>query len=401
VTSAAPEPLKEVLGRFQQFVHEHVIPLESEFLSRPFSELKPTIEEKRSIARELGLWGPQIPQAYGGMGMHFRDFAHVSEKLGFSPLGHLICNCQAPDAGNMEVLHEFGTPAQKDRWLRPLAAGSVRSCFAMTEPEHPGSNPVWLGTRAVRDGDSFVLNGHKWFASSADGAAFALVMAVTDPEAPPHQRASILIVPTDTPGFQRVRNISVMGHEGEGWASHSEIRLEDCRVPADHLLGPLHGGFTLAQARLGPGRIHHCMRWVGVCERALDLMCRRAAQREIRPGVMLGSRQAIQHWIAESRVEIDASRLLVLDAAEKIDRLGAKGARDEISQIKFYVAGAMMRIIDHAIQAHGALGMSDDTLLAWFYRHERGSRIYDGADEVHKNVLARSILRRYGLETQG
>jgi alkylation response protein AidB-like acyl-CoA dehydrogenase len=320
----------------------------------------------------------------------------VSEELGRSPLGHLAFNCQAPDVGNMELLHAHGSAEQKRRWLDPLARGDVRSCFSMTEPEHAGSNPVWLSTTAVRDGDEYVIDGHKWFTSSADGAAFAIVMAVTNPDAGrAHARASMIVVPTDTPGFRLVRNIPLMGDVGEDYFSHAEIRYEGCRVPVENRIGPEGAGFPLAQERLGPGRIHHCMRWIGVCERAFELMCRRALGRELNPGDPLGERQAVQHWIAESRAEIDAARLLTLNAAARIDAVGARGARVEISTIKFYVAGVLQRVLDRAIQVHGALGMTDDLLLSFWYRHERGARIYDGPDEVHKSLVAREVLKGF------
>jgi alkylation response protein AidB-like acyl-CoA dehydrogenase len=257
-----------------------------------------------------------------------------------------------------------------------------------------------METRAERDGDEYVINGHKWFTSSADGASFAVVMVVTDPDAAPHARASQIIVPTDTPGFKIVRNISCMGHAGDDWASHSEITYQDCRVPVDNLLGEEGAGFSIAQSRLGPGRIHHCMRWIGISERCLDLMCRRAASRDITPGEKLASRQVIQHWIADSRTEIDASRLMVLHAGWKIDQQGAKEARTEVSSIKYYVADVMMKVIDRAIQVHGALGISDDTILSFFYRNERAARIYDGPDEVHRNVVARRVLQEYGYSTR-
>jgi alkylation response protein AidB-like acyl-CoA dehydrogenase len=261
----------------------------------------------------------------------------------------------------------------------------------MTEPEHAGSNPVMLSTIAVRDGDDFVITGHKWFTSSADGAAFAVVMAVTDPDATArHARASQIIVPIPAPGYQLVRNISVMGDVGGGWASHAEVQFDRVRVPASNLLGPQGAGFALAQERLGPGRIHHCMRWIGICERAFDLMCRRAVARELAPGDALANRQAVQFWIAESRLEIHASRLMVLDAAARIVREG-----QEAAYIKVFVANTLQRVLDRAIQAHGALGMTDDTPLAWWYRHERAARIYDGADEVHKTVIARRALKPY------
>ena len=269
----------------------------------------------------------------------------------------------------------------------------------MTEPEFAGSNPVWMATAAVRDGDQYVIDGHKWFTSSAEGSAFAIVMAVTDPAAPAHRRASQVVVPMDTPGVVLVRNISTMGDAGSDWMSHAELRFEQVRVPASNLIGEEGAGFALAQERLGPGRIHHCMRWIGICERSFRLMCERAVSRELSPGQPLGNQQAIQHWIAESRAEIDASRLLVLDTAEQIERNGAYAARDRISIIKFHVAGVLQRVLDRAIQVHGALGMTDDTPLAGWYRHERGARIYDGPDEVHKSSVARRILKSYGLKS--
>jgi alkylation response protein AidB-like acyl-CoA dehydrogenase len=395
-----PPETRDLVARIRDFVETEVYPLEELWQKVAFRELIPQLEQKRQRVREQGLWTPQIPKSHGGLGLGFLEHALVSEQLARSPLGHYIFNAQAPDAGNMEILLEFGTPAQQEKWLTPLLAGDVRSCFSMTEPERPGSNPVWMETRAERDGDEYVINGHKWFTSSADGASFAVVMVVTDPDAAPHARASQIIVPTDTPGFKIVRNIPCMGHAGDDWASHSEITYQDCRVPVDNLLGEEGAGFSIAQSRLGPGRIHHCMRWIGISERCLDLMCQRAASRDIAPGEKLASRQVIQHWIADSRTEIDASRLMVLHAGWKIDQQGAKEARTEVSSIKYYVADVMMKVIDRAIQVHGALGISDDTILSFFYRNERAARIYDGPDEVHRNVVARRVLREYGYSTR-
>ncbi len=276
-------------------------------------------------------------------------------------------------------------------------AGEIRSCFSMTEVELPGSNPVMMDTTAVKDGDDYVINGQKWYTTAADGAAFAVVMAITDPEAPPHRRASMIIVPTDTPGFDLVRNISVMGHTGEDWASHAEILYHSCRVPQSNLLGPEGQGFAIAQERLGPGRIHHCMRWIGICNRAFDLMCARANSRIIAPGEVLGERDIVRSWIADSAAEIQAARLMTLHTAWKIEQRGWREARQDISMIKFTVANTMQRVIDRALQVHGGLGMTDDTLLAFFFRHERAARIYDGADEVHKISLAKRILREKQL----
>ena len=396
-----PPALAPILATLRRFVDEEVVPLEAQARAEGFLAVEPRLRALRERARTAGWWLPQIAREHGGMGLSVLEHGLVSEVLGRSPLGHYALNCQAPDAGNMELLLEFGTEAQRERWLRPLLAGEIRSCFAMTEPEHAGSNPVWLGTRARRDGGDWVIDGHKWFTSSADGSAFAIVMAVTEAEAAPHERASMILVPTDAPGLTLVRNIPVMGEAGEGWMSHAELRLDGVRVPADHLLGSPGQGFALAQARLGPGRIHHCMRWMGLCERAFDQMARRAVSRQLSPEQRLADTQTVQHWIAECRAEIDAARLLVLRAAWRIDHVGVKAAREDISLIKFHAADVLMRVVDRAIQCHGALGITDDTVLSWIYRHERGARIYDGPDEVHKTVVARRILRRYGSPSQG
>ncbi|GIV75657.1 acyl-CoA dehydrogenase family protein [Litorilinea aerophila] len=391
-----PPRVEPIVRRVRAFVDEALIPLEPRFLNGSFRSLLPVLAELRAQVKAAGLWAPHLPQAYGGLGLSLTEFAHVSEELGRSPLGHYVFNCQAPDVGNMELLMHYGTEAQKRTYLEPLARGEIRSCFAMTEPEYPGSNPVLMGTTAVKDGDDYVLNGHKWFATGADGAHFAIVMAVTNPEAEDrHRRASQIIVPCDTPGFTLVRNISIMGEPGSDHASHGEIRLENCRVPQENRLGAEGEGFRLAQIRLGPGRIHHCMRWIGICERAFDLMCTRAASRKMSSSAWLADQQAVQHWIAESRAAIDGARLLVLHAAWKMEQEGAYAARVEISTIKFVVANVLQQVLDRAIQVHGALGMTDDTPLAYWYRHERAGRIYDGPDEVHKWVVARHVLGKY------
>jgi alkylation response protein AidB-like acyl-CoA dehydrogenase len=391
---------REAVLRVREFVRGEVIPLESKLAGGArFRDLLPTLEGVRQRARDAGIWAPFLPRDLGGMGLSLYEYAFVGEELGRTPLGHYALNCQAPDVGNMELLMLHGTEAHKKRFLEPLAAGRIRSAFSMTEPDHAGSNPVWMSTRADKDGDDYVITGRKWFTSGADGAAFVIVMAVTNPDADkPHARASQILVPADTPGFRVVRNVSVMGDEGSDWASHGEVEYRGVRVPQSHRLGPEGAGFLLAQERLGPGRIHHAMRWIGVCERAMDLMCQRAASRVISPGKPLGTRQIVQGWIAESRAEIHAARLMVLDAARAIDRDGVHVARDEISMIKFYVAGVLQRVLDRAIQTHGALGLTDETPLAFWWRHERAARIYDGPDEVHKVTLARRILRGYGLD---
>jgi alkylation response protein AidB-like acyl-CoA dehydrogenase len=390
-----PESVRPLLEKIEKFVEGVVMPAEHDVLERGFHAAAPVLAELRASCKAQGLWAPQLPKELGGLGLNLVEHGLVSERLGRSPLGHYVFGAQAPDAGNMEILHKYGSSAQKARWLEPLARGEIRSCFSMTEPENPGSNPTMLSTTARRDGDHYVIDGHKWFTSSADGAAFAIVMAVTNPEASQHARASMIIVPTDTPGFDRVRNIKIMGDAGEAWASHSEIWYRGVRVPVENRLGGEGAGFLIAQERLGPGRIHHCMRWIGICERVFDTMCRRVATRKIDDEKTLATRQIAQAWIAEARAEIDASRLMVLSAAWTIENKGFHAAREQVSLIKFYVADVMLRLVDKAIQLHGALGITSDTVLAHYYVHERGARIYDGPDEVHKMVVAKRILARY------
>ncbi len=391
---STPSHLQPLLNAAAELV-ARLEPLERTAIGKGFFAALPELDAIRQEVKTSALWLPQIPTSAGGQGLSVLEHGLLTEVLGASPLGHYATNCQAPDAGNMEVLLEYGTDAQKETFLAPLLAGDTRSCFGMTEPGRAGSNPVWLETTARLDAqeDQWVLDGRKWFTTAADGAAFCIVMAVTDPDAPPHQRASMILVPTDAPGFELVRNIPIMGEAGEGWMSHAEIALQGVRVPKDNLLGQRGAGFSIAQARLGPGRIHHCMRWMGICRRALNMMASRAASRMLTPHESLGEKQAVAHWLAECQAEIEATRLLVLDAAWSIDAVGAKAARQKISMIKFFASDVLMRVIDRAIQVHGALGITDDTVLSWFYRHERGARIYDGPDEVHKSVVARRILK--------
>ncbi|MCZ8133995.1 MAG: acyl-CoA dehydrogenase family protein [Algoriphagus sp.] len=390
------EALPALLEEYRQFVKEELFPIDLNVVQGPFKSFLPQLQKLRSKAKSTGLFAPHLAKEEGGLGLNLIQFAQVSEILGQSPIGHYVLNCAAPDIGNMELLHLFGSEDQKSTWLKPLQKGEIRSCFAMTEPKMPGSNPVHLSTTAVREGDFYIINGHKWFTTAADGAKFTIVMAVTNPESEsPYQRASMLLVPLDNPGYQLIRNIPIMGEAGEDYLSHGEVKFENCRVPVSNLIGKEGQGFALAQERLGPGRIHHCMRWIGICERVFDLMCKRAVSRQLDPGKPLAEKQTIQHWIAESRAEIKASRLMVLDTAQKMQELGAKAVKEDISTIKFFVADVLMKVIDRAIQVHGALGITDDTLLSFWYRHERGARIYDGPDEVHKSALARSILKNY------
>ena len=390
------DKIQTIVDMINEFVEKELIPLEPEFLAKDFKDLLPILREKQAMVKKMELWAPNFPVECGGMGLSLLEHGLVSEALGRTPLGHYVFWCQAPDAGNVEILHLHGTHEQKQRFLNPLVKGDIRSCFAMTEVDMPGSNPVMLETTAEKDGDDYVINGHKWYTTAADGADFAIVMAVTNPEASTYLQASMILVPTATKGFNRVRNIPVMGHEGSDYSSHAEILFESCRVPQKNLLGPEGQGFVIAQDRLGPGRIHHCMRWLGICQRAFDLLCKRAGERVISPsGKTLGSTQTVQNWIAESASELQAARLLTLNSAWQIDNIGAARARDSISMIKFVVANTMNKIVDRALQAHGGLGMTDDTILAYFYRHERAARIYDGADEVHKTSLAKRILKTY------
>ncbi len=390
------ERMQAILEMIREFMEKEVYPLEPYFMTQSFREMKTKTEEARQKVKQMELWAPQLPKDHGGSGIGFMEYALACEEIGRSPIGPYIFGSQAPDAGNSEILVKYATDEQKEKYLEPLVSGKIRSCFSMTEPEFAGSNPTRMGTTAVKDGDDYVINGHKWWTSSADGAEFAIVMAVTNPEeASPYMKASMIIVPTDTPGFNLVRNIPVMGHAGDDYSSHGEILYQDCRVPQKNLLGPEGQGFVIAQERLGPGRIHHCMRYIGIAQRCFEIMCKRVVEREISEGKTLATKQIIQSWIAECRAEINAARLMVLHAAWKIDKYGASEAREEISLIKFYVANVMMRVIDYAIQAHGGLGVSDDTILSYFYRHERAARIYDGADEVHKVVVARRILKKF------
>ncbi|MDX1760410.1 MAG: acyl-CoA dehydrogenase family protein [Arenibacter algicola] len=388
----------DIKNRIKAFVKEELFPLEPWILNCSWDEKLPKLNELRKKVKDGGLWAPQVPKEYGGLGLSNTQHGEISEILGTSPYGHYCFNCQAPDAGNMEILIEFGTKEQKEAYLYPLLAGDIRSCFAMTEPDYAGSNPVNMGTMAFKKDGHYIINGHKWFTTGFDGASFAIVMLITNPEASEaHKKASQVIVPINTPGLEFIRNIPIMGHAGNGWESHSEIKFHNVKVPLTNVLGGDGEGFTIAQKRLGPGRIHHCMRWMGICERSFDLMCQRAVSRELAHGKALADKQTIQNWIAESRAEINAARLLIQDAAHKIDTQGAYKTIKEISIIKFFCANVLQKVVDRAIQVHGALGLTDDTILAFYYRHERAARIYDGADEVHKSSLARQILKEYRI----
>src|ERR687891_1508530 len=385
---AAPPDVAALKQRYAAFMDEHVYPNEATL----GADDEGLIASLRARAKSEGLWAPHLPPEAGGTGLGFLAYAHLNEVIGRSVHAQLVFNCQAPDAGNGEILHLFGTPEQKERWLRPLVEGGIRSFFSMTEPDVSGSDPTGLQTRAVRDGDEWVIDGHKWFSSGAEGAAFGIVMAVTDPDAEPHRRASQIIVPATTQGVEIVRAIPVMGHRGRGWSTHCEVRYRGVRVPVANTIGEPGDGFRIAQKRLGPGRIHHVMRWLGQMQRAFELMCAYALRRQAFGGP-LAAKQTVQNWVADSAAEIQACRLLTLDAAARIDR--GDEARVEISAIKFYAARVLNEVIDRAVQVHGALGLTDQSPLARMYADARAARLYDGPDEVHRMVVSRRLLRAF------
>ena len=388
----------ELRERIKSFIDEHVLPVEHEAIVQLDDQVRAgvaypeLIVELRERARSEGLWNLFLTDDDRGAGLKHWEYGLLCEEMGRSPVAPMAFNCSAPDTGNMEILAEYGTPEQQERWLEPLMSDHMRSCFAMTEPETAGSDPTGLAARAELDGGEWVINGHKWFTSGYNGAGVAIAMVVTDPQAAPHKRASMLLVPLDTPGFIGVRPVPVMGHSGG--PGHWEVRFEDARVPESALLGPRGAGFSIAQARLGPGRIHHCMRAIGSAERAFELMCRRAHSRQAFGGP-LAEKQFVQDFIAKSRMEIDAARLMVLHAAWKMDTEGKRAARQEISMIKVVAAQMHQDVCDRAMQVHGALGMSDDVPLALMWREGRWLRIADGPDEVHKMVIALRELNRF------
>jgi acyl-CoA dehydrogenase len=394
---AVPEEITTLCENVHGFMREHVYAIERRqerwILEEGGPAYPPAIRTVQAKAKELSYWAFHLPKEAGGAGLSFMHYVFVNEVLGRSPVAPVCVGSQAPDSGNAEILWKHGTEEQKKRWLEPLVRGEIRSCFSMTEPEVAGSDPRLLRTTARRDGDHYVINGHKWFSSGAHGASFAIVMAMTNAEQDnPYLRFSQIIVPTDTPGFKIARGIPVMGEHDN---HHAEIWYEDCRVPVTNRLGGEGMGFVIAQERLGPGRIHHCMRWLGMAQRAFELMCGYATQREMF-GSTLARKANIQDWIADARADIQAARLMTLHAAWKIDTAGASGAREEISLIKFFGARVLHSVVDKAIQVFGAAGVTEDHPLSMFYRQARLARIYDGPDEVHKMVVARRILAGYG-----
>ena len=377
-----------------EFVREEIWPLET--LDLDAAGLDRAIAPLKERVKAEGLWATHLPPELGGQGFGQVKLGLMHEVEGTSPYAPLAFGNQAPDSGNSEILALAGTPEQKERWLHPLLAGDLRSAFSMTEPG-AGADPTLLATRAVRDGDEWVIDGHKWFSSNASIADFLIVVAVTDPDARPHQRASMIIVPTDTPGVNILRDVPTMEHPHGGYGrygGHAEILYEGVRVPHENLLGGEGEGFLIAQHRLGPGRIHHCMRWLGVSKRAFDMLCERSLSR-FTHGSLLSEKQTVQNWIADSAAQMQAARLMTLHAAWVMDTQGAGAARQEISLIKFYGAEVLHDVIDRALQAHGSLGYSTDLPLEAMYRYARGARFYDGPDEVHRASVARQILRGY------
>ena len=394
------EPEFEVqLDWMRAFVREEVLPLETLELSH--EQLLDLARPLQDEVKRRGLWAAHLPPELGGTGFGQLRLGLMHEILGQSPYGPLVFGNNAPDSGNAELLAigiaESGREEQRAQWLDPLLDGTIRSGFSMTEPGTAGSDPTLLETRAVRDGDEYVINGHKWFTTNGSVADILVVMAVTDPDAGPYRGSSMIIVPAKTAGVTIVRDVPVMEHPAAPFGSfgnHAEIRYEDVRVPAANLVGPEGEGFRLAQARLGPGRIHHCMRWLGQCRRAFDMLCERAVSRYAH-GSLLSEKGTVQNWVADSVAEMTAARLMTLHAAWKIDEQGAAAARDEIAVVKFFGAAVLHNVIDRAIQVHGALGISGDLPLELMYRAARAARIYDGPDEVHRQSIARRTLRAY------
>ncbi|HEY8081806.1 MAG TPA: acyl-CoA dehydrogenase family protein [Acidimicrobiales bacterium] len=390
---------EEKLVWMREFTREEIFPIETLELS--YDDVLSVIAPLQAEVRSRGLWAAHLPSELGGMGFGQVRLGLMHEILGQSPYGPLVFGNNAPDSGNAELLavgmemtdrHDI-----RERWLDPLLAGTMRSGFSMTEPHTAGSDPKLLETKAVRDGDEWVINGRKWYTSNGSVADILIVMAVTNPDVHPYQGSSMFVVPVGTAGVTIVRDVGSMDDPrvvyGQ-FGNHAEIAYEDVRIPADHLIGPEGSGFMLAQARLGPGRIHHCMRWLGQSKRAFDMMCERSLSR-FTHGSLLAEKQTVQNWIADSMAEMHAARLMTLQAAWKMDRDGAAASRVEIAMIKYYGAQVLYNVIDRSLQVHGSLGYSTDLPLEAMYRWARAARIYDGPDEVHRQTVARQTLKGY------
>lgn len=399
-----PDPRVEQLEeQLWQFLRDEVLPVEHVMeeqlrtASNPLAYEPPILDELKKLARARGLWNLFLPDEKWGAGLTNLQYAPLAEISGWSPeLAPEALNCSAPDTGNMELLALFGTPDQQDHWLVPLLEGEIRSCFSMTEPEVASSDATNISTAIERDGDEYVIRGRKWWGSGAlrDRCKLLVVLGKTNPAGERHEQHSMLLVPRDTPGVRLIRSTPVFGYAHEAIGGHAEIVFDDARVPVENLLGDDGAGFAMAQARLGPGRIHHCMRLLGQAERALDLMCRRSRER-VAFGKPLADQGVVQQWIADSRVEIEQARLLVLKTAWLMDTVGNRGARVEISAIKVAVPSVVERVIDRAIQLFGGAGVSDDVPLARFYAEARYLRIGDGPDEVHRRSVASQEMKRH------
>ena len=390
---------QEQLDWTRAFLDEHILPLETIELEVTDEQWAALTAPLKQQVKDRGLWACHLDPELGGQGFGQVKLGLMHEILGRSSIAPAIFGNNAPDSGNAELLAIGGNEEQKKRWMEPLLAGELRSGFSMTEPDTAGSDPTLLETSAVRDGDTWVINGHKWFTSGGSGADFLIAMVVTNPDVHPYQGSSMIVVPTDTPGLEIVRDVPNMHHPYPGQFArhpmgHSEVIYRDVRVPAENLIGNPGDGFVLAQKRLGPGRIHHAMRWIGQSQRALDMMCERALSR-FAHGSLLAEKQMVQDFIAETRIDIASARLLCLHAAWHMDKHGSSASRTEIAMIKVYGTKMLYNAIDRSIQVHGALGYSADMPLEEMYRNARASRLVDGADEVHKVSIARRTLKGY------
>ena len=396
--STEPE-FEAKLEWMRELVREEIVPIETLDLS--YEQVLQVIRPLQEEVKRQGLWAAHLPPELGGMGFGQVRLGLMHEILGQTPYGPVVFGNNAPDSGNAELLAigiaESGREEQREQWLTPLLEGKLRSGFSMTEPNTAGSDPTLLSTRAVRDGEEYVINGRKWFTSNGSVADFVIVMAVTNPDVHPYQGSSMIVVPAGTAGMTVVRDVPTMGDPGApfgAFGNHAEIEYREVRVPVTNLVGREGEGFRLAQARLGPGRIHHCMRWLGQSKRAFDMLCERAVSRYAH-GSLLAEKQTVRNWVADSMAQMSAARLMTLHAAWKMDREGAAASRVEIAMSKYCGAGVLFDVIGRAVQVHGALGISTDLPLESMYRHARAARIYDGPDEVHRETVARHALRRY------